>query len=224
MYRILRYVDINQYKIIIFFKAPNIQTNRLDTFDNYCHCESEEPYRTDEKELAREEKRRIKEERLKKKARKLRKKAQLEKECLSEKIHCFRHDNEHWRTAPLWTSGPFCFCMNANNNTYNCVRTINATHNFLYCEFITGMITFYNLRIDPFELQNRIDELKPEERSYLHDQLRALVSCKGRSCTMGGHVPKNTKTHRPFTFISQSYLQPQRYRNRKMYNETVPSK
>lgn len=179
--------------------------------------------RIDEKELAREEKRRIKEERLKKKARKLRKKAQLEKECLSEKIHCFRHDNEHWRTAPLWTSGPFCFCMNANNNTYNCVRTINATHNFLYCEFITGMVTFYNLRIDPFELQNRINELKPEERSFLHDQLKALVACKGRSCTMGNHLQKNTKM-RPYALFSQSYPQQQRYRNKKTINETVASK
>lgn len=79
--------------------------------------------------------------------RKAKKKAQLEKECSSEKIHCFRHDNDHWKTAPLWSAGPFCFCMNANNNTYNCLRTINSTHNLLYCEFITGKVTYYNLRI-----------------------------------------------------------------------------
>lgn len=71
----------------------------------------------------------------------------MEKECLSERMNCFTHDNDHWRTPPLWTSGPFCFCMNANNNTYSCVRTINSTHNFLYCEFVTGLITFYNLRL-----------------------------------------------------------------------------
>lgn len=97
--------------------------------------------------MAREAKRKLKEEKLKKKQRKLKKKAQLEKECISEKVHCFHHDNDHWKTAPRWTSGPFCFCMNANNNTYSCVRTINATHNLLYCEFVTGMVTFYNLRI-----------------------------------------------------------------------------
>lgn len=97
--------------------------------------------------MAREERRRIREERLKKKLRKQRKRAQMEKECSSERMNCFHHDNEHWRTAPLWTSGPFCFCMNANNNTYSCVRTINSTHNFLYCEFTTGLVTFYNLRI-----------------------------------------------------------------------------
>ncbi|KAI4464430.1 n-acetylglucosamine-6-sulfatase family member [Holotrichia oblita] len=148
----------------------------------HCYCDS------DEEENEREMKRKTKEERLSKKMRKMRKKAQLEKECLSEKIHCFRHDNDHWKTAPLWSAGPFCFCMNANNNTYNCLRTINSTHNLLYCEFVTGMVTYYNLRIDPFELQNRVAQLKPEEKSYLHDQLRALMKCKGRaSCTLNNN-------------------------------------
>lgn len=112
-----------------------------------CYCEPDSYPKKDEKEIAREERRRLKEERLKKKERKLRKKAKLEKECLTEKMNCFEHDNDHWRTAPLWNAGPFCFCMNANNNTYSCIRTINATHNFLYCEFTTGLVTYYNLRI-----------------------------------------------------------------------------
>ncbi|XP_014477007.1 PREDICTED: extracellular sulfatase SULF-1 homolog isoform X2 [Dinoponera quadriceps] len=149
-----------------------------------CYCEPDT--KKDEKEIAREERRRLKEERLKKKERKLRKKAKLEKECLTEKMNCFEHDNDHWRTAPLWSAGPFCFCMNANNNTYSCVRTINVTHNFLYCEFTTGLVTFYNLRIDPFEQWNRVSSLTLTERSYLHDQLEHLKGCKGtRDCTVG---------------------------------------
>lgn len=70
----------------------------------------------------------------------------MEKECLAEKMNCFSHDAQHWRTAPLWEDESFCFCMNANNNTYSCLRTINQTHNYLYCEFTTGLITFYNLK------------------------------------------------------------------------------
>lgn len=100
----------------------------------------------DERDVARETRRRLKLERQRKKERKRNKKARMEKECLSEKMNCFSHDSTHWKTAPLWNDDPFCFCMNANNNTYSCLRTINQTHNYLYCEFTTGMITFYNLR------------------------------------------------------------------------------
>ncbi|CAB0031252.1 unnamed protein product [Trichogramma brassicae] len=140
----------------------------------------------EEKDSAKEEKRRLKEERNRKKERKQRKKAKLEKECLTEKMNCFEHDNDHWRTEPRWTAGPFCFCMNANNNTYSCLRTINATHNFLYCEFTTGLVTFYNLRIDPFEQWNRASSLNPSEKSYLHNQLEHLKGCRGtHDCTVG---------------------------------------
>lgn len=127
--------------------AQPLRENSSSNLHEYCDCEGEEPYYPDPREVAREERRRIKEERMKKKLRKQKKRAQMEKECSSERMNCFHHDNEHWRTAPLWTSGPFCFCMNANNNTYSCIRTINSTHNFLYCEFTTGLVTFYNLRI-----------------------------------------------------------------------------
>lgn len=99
-------------------------------------------------------------------------------------MNCFSHDSDHWRTEPRWTLEPFCFCMNANNNTYSCIRTINSTHNFLYCEFVTGLITFYNLRIDPFETQNREKYLTPSERSFLHNQLEDLKRCKGKSCSV----------------------------------------
>lgn len=125
-------------------RLPSMLNNPLEA-RHKCYCEPD--VKKDEKEVAREERRRLKEERLRKKERKLRKKAKLEKECLTEKMNCFEHDNDHWRTAPLWTAGPFCFCMNANNNTYSCIRTINVTHNFLYCEFTTGLVTYYNLRI-----------------------------------------------------------------------------
>ncbi|KAF5295052.1 hypothetical protein FQR65_LT10605 [Abscondita terminalis] len=180
--------------------------------NEYCHCESEEPHPTSEKEIARLNKQRIKDERIRKRERKQRKKAKLKKECLSEKMNCFSHDNDHWKTAPFWVAGPFCFCMNANNNTYSCIRTINATHNFLYCEFTTGLITYYNLRIDPFEQRNRVDQLKPEERLYFHEKLKSLMNCKGKSCrsTTGGQttrpkvnilpmhsiIPQNQKYHK----------------------------
>ncbi|CAG5097533.1 Similar to Sulf1: Extracellular sulfatase SULF-1 homolog (Drosophila melanogaster) [Cotesia congregata] len=176
-----------------------------------CYCEPDNQPKKDEKEIAKEERRRLKEERLRKKERKLKKKAKLEKECLTEKMNCFEHDNDHWRTAPLWNAGPFCFCMNANNNTYSCVRTINVTHNFLYCEFTTGFATFYNLRIDPFEQWNRLGSLTPAERSYLHDQLEHLKGCKGtRDCTVG-----NAKEA-----IATNTVQQQRFLTKRKYSNS----
>lgn len=69
--------------------------------------------------------------------------------------------------------------MNANNNTYSCLRTINATHNFLYCEFVTGLVTFYNMKIDPFQQWNRVHTLEPKERAWLRESLSEMVRCKG---------------------------------------------
>ncbi|CAD6992022.1 unnamed protein product [Ceratitis capitata] len=156
-----------------------------------CYCEPDTESYADSKEIAREARRKLKEERQRKKERKRIKKARLEKECLSEKMNCFSHDNTHWRTAPLWNDSPFCFCMNANNNTYSCIRTINATHNYLYCEFTTGLITFYNLKTDPFETQNRASTLTSEEKSYMHDTLEKLKGCRGKSCT----IKRNLQPH-----------------------------
>lgn len=192
--------------------------------NEYCTCEAETLEKPSERDRLKEVKRKIKDERLRKKLRKQRKKDQLEKECASEKMNCFHHDNDHWKTAPLWTEGPFCFCMNANNNTYSCVRTINSTHNFLYCEFTTGLVTFYNLRIDPYELQNHVDQLKTEERLVLHNQLKHLMACKGKNCTVSHGIhhqaPKMKTNMLPMHSVAS---QQHRYKKKKLVDENGKS-
>ncbi|KAK9879427.1 hypothetical protein WA026_006494 [Henosepilachna vigintioctopunctata] len=181
-----------------------------------CHCEILETdfsNSSDEREMMRLNKRRLDEEKMRRKARRQRKKENMDKQCSSEKMNCFHHDNDHWKTVPLWTNGPFCFCMNSNNNTYSCVRTINVTHNFLYCEFTTGLVTFYNLRIDPFELQNRLDQLKPEEKSFLHDQLKEMMACKGASCTVN-QMPLKSRNNNPHKPITNGY---HRYKKKRIF-------
>ncbi|XP_044020586.1 extracellular sulfatase SULF-1 homolog isoform X2 [Aphidius gifuensis] len=178
-----------------------------------CYCEPDNNVPSTDDRL-KEEKKRIKEERIRKKERKLRKKSKIDQKCLSEKMNCFEHDNDHWKTAPLWNNGPFCFCMNANNNTYSCIRTINSTHNFLYCEFTTGIRTFYNLRIDPFEQWNRMSSLTASEKHYLHEQLEHLKGCKGaRDCTVGSVRESYLQSHQQ--------TQNQRVMPKKKYNNNL---
>jgi len=91
-----------------------------------------------------------------------------------ERLNCFSHDNLHWKTPPFWNDGNFCACTNSNTNTYSCVRNVNGTHNYLYCEFVSGLITYYNLKVDPYQLRNIYLTLEPEELNFMHHQLAVL--------------------------------------------------
>ncbi|CAD6187387.1 unnamed protein product [Caenorhabditis auriculariae] len=106
------------------------------------------------------------------------------KNCSLPQMNCFIHSPFHWRTPPLWPVefGEFCFCQNCNNNTYWCLRTKNATDNFLYCEFVTGFISYYDMNVDPHQMYNIVYTLDVVVLENLSEQLRRLRKCKSDNC------------------------------------------
>jgi hypothetical protein len=100
-----------------------------------------------------------------------------------------------WRNAVLIEHhGPnlnpsdpdFQFSASGNPITYEAMRT----DRFLYVEYVNGEREYYDLRSDPFELNNIINTIPPDELAALHEELVAIENCHdGPGCWEAMHIP-----------------------------------
>lgn len=69
-------------------------------------------------------------------------------------------------------------------NTYKCLRTINATEDSNYCEFDDGFVEYYDTKSDPWGLTNlAVKHRTPKWKlQALSQRLHAHRICKGRGC------------------------------------------
>lgn len=66
--------------------------------------------------------------------------------------------------------GSFCFCPTSSNNSFWCLRTINAKENFIYCEFVTSFCEFYDLNKDPYQVINNISQRRERWENEIFKQ------------------------------------------------------
>jgi len=114
-----------------------------------------------------------------------------------------RRDPEPWRSDFLVSykgeGRPVLFPEGATrqrlgdalNNTYHCVRTMNNgpvdLRNTIYCQFLDreNFVEFYDLKADPWQLNNKAKVMEPARKQKLRSRLGSLRRCRGVSCRKG---------------------------------------
>ena len=93
----------------------------------------------------------------------------------------------HWRTAALVEhkggllsvlDPDFQPSASGSPTSYEAIRT----RGFIYVEYADGEREYYDLRRDPFELNNIAYQLSAARLRHLHHELARITSCRGRRC------------------------------------------
>ncbi len=84
--------------------------------------------------------------------------------------------------------------LSGNPPSYEAMRTAH----FLYVEYRDGEREFYDLRTDPYELDNLAGSISPADLAGLHADLTRLEECHGAAaCWAAAHLPATIAAVRP---------------------------
>lgn len=77
-----------------------------------------------------------------------------------------------------------CYCQDARNNTYSCIRHFAFNTDKIYCEFRDSedFVEAYDLSTDIYQMQNIGYSMLPSERALYSLSLRNLTECMGKTC------------------------------------------
>lgn len=85
--------------------------------------------------------------------------------------------------------------IDCRNNTYHCLRAMVVSNqtDFTYCEFEDdeSFVEYYNNSADPWQLQNKHQDLSVDEKQSLKTRLAALKTCRGEECRAPWQYLKN---------------------------------
>ncbi|GAB1608379.1 N-acetylglucosamine-6-sulfatase-like [Argonauta hians] len=97
----------------------------------------------------------------------------------NEVKNCPQYKNQGLSTCDI-----NCVCEDSWNNTYGCIRNIDAKHNYKYCEFNDNehFIEVYDLAKDTAEMKNIAKTADPKILLQLSQTLATLSLCSGPSC------------------------------------------
>ncbi|XP_078711948.1 extracellular sulfatase Sulf-1-like isoform X2 [Lampetra fluviatilis] len=168
-------------------KKSYFTKGKLFNAKTHLKVDTEHPFKGPEQE-AKPWQRQYNMEKRKKKERKILKRLKTGDSCNFPGLTCFTQDSTHWQTPPYWTLGSFCACTSASNSTYWCMRTMNETHNTLFCEFATGVVEYYDLNVDRYQLTNTARLLPQPDLESFQAELKDLRGCQGhKQCNPGAH-------------------------------------
>ena len=91
--------------------------------------------------------------------------------------------------CPIPSAGSMWYMPDSWNNTYHCVRTVHqdavkSGENTIFCSFMDDedFVEYYNLKTNPYQLDNDIQFLSDSQAQVYKDRLKYLLSCRGVTC------------------------------------------